>query len=88
MSASNTNRPSRTHWKQLDRLQDAGIDTSDTPTLGTAFFRRATLRLPEPKASITIRLDRDVIDWFKSQGSGYQTRMNAVLRLFMESQAR
>jgi len=88
MSASSTNKPSRTRWNELDRLQDADIDTSETPPLGTEFFRRATLRLPEPKASVTIRLDRDVIDWFKSQGSGYQTRMNAVLRLFMDSQAR
>jgi uncharacterized protein (DUF4415 family) len=37
-----------------------------------------------PKKQLTVRLDTDVIDWFKSQGKGYQTRMNAVLRQFME----
>jgi uncharacterized protein (DUF4415 family) len=85
MSDSSTNKPSRTRWQQVDRLRDADIDTSDTPALRADFFRAAQLRMPQPKASITIRLDREVIDWFKSQGNGYQTRMNAVLRLFMES---
>lgn len=37
-----------------------------------------------PKLQITLRLDQDIIDWFKRQGKGYQTRMNAVLRQFME----
>jgi uncharacterized protein (DUF4415 family) len=36
------------------------------------------------KLQLTLRIDEDVIDWFKSQGKGYQTRMNAVLRQFME----
>jgi uncharacterized protein (DUF4415 family) len=38
-----------------------------------------------PKASISLRLDQEVLDWFKSQGPGYQTRMNAVLRAFRDA---
>ena len=43
---------------------------------------------PEPKAPISLRVDRDVLAWFREQGPGYQTRMNAVLRSFMEARAR
>jgi uncharacterized protein (DUF4415 family) len=42
--------------------------------------------LPEPKASITIRLDREVLDWFRAQGDGYQTRINAVLKMYVKAQ--
>ena len=43
------------------------------------------LRLPEPKAAVTIRLDRQVLNWFKAKGPGYQTRINALLRAYMEA---
>lgn len=46
----------------------------------------ARLVVPEAKAAISIRLDRDVLDWFRAQGGGYQTRINAVLRAWMEAQ--
>lgn len=39
-----------------------------------------------PKTSIALRVDTDVLDWFKSKGPGYQTRMNAVLRAFRDSE--
>jgi uncharacterized protein (DUF4415 family) len=38
-----------------------------------------------PKVSISLRIDRDVLEWFKAQGDGYQTRMNAVLRAFRDA---
>jgi uncharacterized protein (DUF4415 family) len=40
----------------------------------------------DPKRQITIRLDQDVLDWFKSGGEGYQTRINAVLRSYVDAQ--
>jgi len=43
---------------------------------------------PEPKEPISLRVDRDVLSWFRDQGPGYQTRMNAVLRTYMEARAR
>jgi len=46
---------------------------------------RRGLRPARPKASISLRLDVDVLNWFKSQGRGYQTRMNAVLRAFKDA---
>lgn len=66
-------------------MADKDIDYSDIPELGKDFFRHATLVLPEPKATVTMRVDRKVLDWFKAQGRGYQTRINALLRAYMEA---
>jgi uncharacterized protein (DUF4415 family) len=76
---------SRTNWAKIDSLKDKAIDTSDIPEQGTAFFKRAVLRLPEPKTAVTIRLDQQVLKWFKAKGPGYQTRINALLRAYMEA---
>src|SRR5438132_12085921 len=69
---------SRTNWARIDALRDDEIDFSDIPEQGKAFFKRAVLRLPQPKATITIRLDRQVLEWFKAHGRRYQTRLNAL----------
>ena len=52
-----------------------------------AIVRRGLKPIP-PKASISLRVDVDVLDWFKSAGPGYQTRMNAVLRAYKEAAAK
>lgn len=80
------NKVSETDWKRLAELDDESIDTSDAPELDDAFFRRAELRLPEKKP-VTLRIDEDVLAWFKSQGKGYQTRINKLLRQYMENQS-
>src|SRR5712671_5653678 len=51
-------------------------------------WTRAVKGIPPPKRDIHIRLDEDVLDWFKQAGRGYQTRINNVLRAFMESRKR
>ena len=85
MSENTTKTKSKTDWERIANMQDKDIDTSDIPALGDDFFNNASLRLPGKK-SITIRLDTDVYEWFKGQGKGYQTKINALLRTFMESQ--
>ncbi len=85
MKNRTTKKRSRTNWGQIDSLKDRKIDASDIPEQGKAFFKRATLRLPEPKTAVTIRLDRQVLNWFKAKGPGYQTRINALLRAYMEA---
>ncbi len=70
---------------KIDSLKNREIDISDIPEQGKAFFKCATLRLPEPKTAVTIRLDRQVLNWFKTKGPGYQTRINALLRAYMEA---
>jgi uncharacterized protein (DUF4415 family) len=81
---------SKQYFSDLNRLRsmkDEDIDTSDIPELDASFFANALIRLPEPKASVTLRVDREVLDWFKSQGKGYQTRINAVLKAYKEAQS-
>ncbi len=79
---------SETDWERLEKMTDEEIDYSDIPPLGEDFFAHAELRLPRPKQTVTIRLDAEVVDWFKSQGKGYQTRINAVLQMYIQSQQR
>lgn len=88
MSRKSTASTSRSDWKALDALTDDDIDTSEIPPLDESFFAQAELRMPRTKPAITIRLDPDVLDWFRAQGKGYQTRINAVLRMYMEAQKR
>jgi len=77
-------KESKTDWARLDQMVDQDIDTTDIPLLDDAFFRNADLRLPIKKA-VTIRLDADVLEWFKGQGAGYQTRINQLLRHYMQA---
>lgn len=85
MSGKPMKKASRTDWKRVDAMSDEEIDTSDIPPLDETFFADAELRMPQAKPSITIRLDPDILDWFKSQGKGYQTRINTVLRRYVEA---
>lgn len=77
---------SKKRLKEIQEIRDEDIDTSDIPELDHQFWENAKLILPEKKESISLRIDKDVLQWFKSIGRGYQTRMNAVLRSFMEAQ--
>ncbi len=85
MSKNALKNISQTDWDKVDALIDEEIDTSDIPPLGDDFFANAELRLPQAKQTITIRLDKDVLEWYKTQGKGYQTRINAILRSYMET---
>jgi uncharacterized protein (DUF4415 family) len=78
-------KKSLTDFNRLKNMKDSEIDTSDIPSLDKAFFKNAKLRLPESKSLITIRIDSDVLKWLKSQGRGYQTKINAILKTYMES---
>lgn len=79
---------SSSDWERVNSLKDKDIDTSDTPEWDASMFANAKIQLPEQKKTISIRLDSDLIDWYKSQGKGYQTRMAAVLRTYKEAKTR
>lgn len=70
---------------RVDRMNDADIDYSDIPPLGKSFFTKATVAWPPVKKQLTIRLDADVLEWLKAGRRGYQTRVNHILRVAMES---
>ncbi len=83
----------RTNLKRLDNLTDEEIEQaarSDADTLLSEECNMASLEvvMPERKQSISLRVDSDVLAYFKSFGKGYQTRMNAVLRTYMQVQQR
>jgi uncharacterized protein (DUF4415 family) len=76
-----------TDFKRLREMGDEDIDYSDIPKLDESFWKTATLVMPEPKDRLTIRLDHEVVEWFKKNGRGYQTRINAILRSYMKAQS-
>jgi uncharacterized protein (DUF4415 family) len=76
----------------LDELREkraAGRTTTraDAPRrqVDEDFWRTAKVIMPPNKASVHLRVDTDVLEWFKAQGRGHLTRMNAVLRSYMEA---
>ena len=71
--------------ERLRKMSDEEIDYSEIPEEGEEFFKRAKVVYPIPKKAISVRLDQDLLKWLKSQGQGYQTRINAILRLYAES---
>ena len=71
---------------RIDRMRDGEIDYSDIPPLDRTFLKKATVAWPPMKKQLTIRLDAGVLDWLKGHGKGYQTRINRILRVVMESQ--
>ena len=70
-------------------MSDSDIDLSDSPELTPAMFAHAIVRRgfePKPrKVSLTVRVDGDVVAWFRARGRGYQTQINALLRAYLEA---
>ena len=71
--------------EELAALPDDQIDYSDIPELDDDFWENAKIVAPPGKERITFRVDREVLEFFRKDGPGYQTRMNAVLRSFVEA---
>lgn len=76
---------SKKRLEEIAAIPDSEIDYSDIAELGPEFWKNAKVVFPQSKKAVTIRIDSDVLDWFKNRGKGYQSRMNAVLRSYMES---
>ena len=72
--------------EDLAALPDSDIDYSDIPELDKTFWKNAKLTMPAKKEKVTIRIDADVIEWFKSKGKGYQSHMNAILKAYVHTQ--
>ena len=80
---------SETDWQRLDLMTDDEIDLSDCPEITPEQFAKAVVRQGLPinknKTQVTLRVDSDVLEWFKSQGKGYQTQINSLLRAYMDA---
>jgi uncharacterized protein (DUF4415 family) len=77
---------SRKRLEELQNIPDSAIDTSDIPELDDNFWRSAKMITPIAKKAVSIRLDSDILEWFKSQGKGYQSTINSVLRTYVNHQ--
>ena len=89
MKKKHISQKSQTDWNRVDELRDEDIDLSDTPEITPEMFAKAVLRKGlKPvvrKNQVTLRIDEDVLTWFKNQGRGYQTRINALLKAYKEA---
>jgi len=79
---------SKERLEQIEAIPDKEIDYTEIPQTDEAFWEKAELRMPQPKKGVYLRLDQDLLDWLKRQGPGYQTRINAILRSYMETHKR
>lgn len=89
MKKKATLKPSPSDWDRLQNMKEPDIDLSDNPEVTPEMFARAIVRRGlKPvthKSQLTLRIDDDVLEWFRQQGRGYQTQINSLLRAYMEA---
>jgi uncharacterized protein (DUF4415 family) len=77
-------------FERLARMKPEEIDLSETPEVSAEEFARGVVRYglkpPLRKTQVTLRIDSDVLEWFRARGKGYQTELNALLRAYVEAQ--
>jgi uncharacterized protein (DUF4415 family) len=82
---------SETDWAKVDATTREEIEQqaeADDGPLPEGWEDTVILGIPGPKRGVYLRLDPEILDWFKAQGAGYQTRINAVLRAFVHARRR
>lgn len=85
------NRESDSDWKRVRKLSERQIEAAaaadaDAPLTDAEFWKKARVVFPASrKKLISLRIDEDVVDWFRKTGKGYQSRMNAVLRSYVDA---
>jgi uncharacterized protein (DUF4415 family) len=80
-----------TDWKRVNAMTEEDIERAaasdpDAPMTTEADWANAKVVWPPGKEPVTIRIDKDILEWFRERGRGYQSRINAVLRAFVEAQ--
>ena len=81
----------QTDFARLDKMKDEDIDLSDAPEIAPEMFAKSIVRRglkPRAKTQLTLRVDSDVLEWYKKQGRGYQTKINLLLRAYMQEHQR
>jgi uncharacterized protein (DUF4415 family) len=90
MSKQNTSKKSKTDWARVDSMTDDEIDYSDIPPITDEMWSKGVwrkgLKTSSTSSQETLAIDRDIIEFFKTQGRDYQTRINQLLRAYMEAQ--
>lgn len=83
----NAQPKSKTDWNRIDAMSDNDIDCSDIPELSDDWFKNAQIRNPSRITTISINVDYDIFQWFKSHGEKHQHQINAVLRDYIKAHA-
>lgn len=81
----------QTDWERVKAMPQAEVERladEEDGALPEGWESTVTIGLPPRKKDVHIRLDADIVDWFKAHGTGYQTRINAVLRSFVQARRR
>jgi uncharacterized protein (DUF4415 family) len=79
------NKLSETNLELFDALTDEMIDTSDIPPLSDEFFEKATWRMPKSPMNVVIKVEPEILEWFKAQGDEWERRLTAALRIYVEA---
>lgn len=77
-----TMKLTKTDWDKIDAMSDDDLDYDEAPEITEEFFKIAFTRKPTQKKAVSLRLDSDLIDFFKSNNKKYQTKINDVLRAY------
>lgn len=85
MNTSKISKKRINELKRFAKTPDEKIDYSDIPELDDSFWKHVTIEFPKKKKAVSIRLDEDIIKWYKTHYSEYQTAINAVLKSYMNS---
>jgi len=88
LAAMNARGEDRTDWDKVKRTTSAEIEAqakADGDLAAEGWQQTAIMGLPPKKEPVNLRIDSDVLDWFRQSGKGYQTRINNVLRAFVTS---
>lgn len=75
----------KSNLSRIDAMSDKDIDYSDAPATDEDFWQGAEVNPPTVKRQVTLRIDPDIVEFFKTGGQGYQTRINAVLRSYVKA---
>lgn len=93
MKRKRSSKTSQTDWARVRAMKDEDIIIDkDAPLWTPEMFARGVWRkglkpIP-PKTLVSLRIDQDVLEWFRGQGAGYQSRMNALLRAYMDAHSK
>ncbi len=89
LKAKRARGESQTDWPRIRAMTEKELEASieadsDWVAIPRDWYKSAELTMPKPKKALSLRLDPEIVDWFKMQGPGYQTRINAVLAAFIK----
>jgi len=85
MNGKDMNNTSKTDWEALAAMTDEEIDYSEIAPLSTTFFERARIWHPQPKVTLKLQVDADIIEWFQNASDNWEAQVQAALRFYVES---